>query len=426
MRSERPTDGVPTRRGGLAAPHSVLLPFLLVVRAVSGAAAEGDLPLAVPADGEPLAARLISIDERWGIGFQTASGPRNVNAAELVAWGKCPEADRGPWILLRDGSVIVGRLREIGREDLAFESRLFGAVRLPRASVAGLVLQLPADRDERDRLADWVLNGAISARPAEASAEERLRLVNGDELGGTLGSLAGRGLAWRGAAGALELELDRVLAVRLGGAVPPHDHAHEPTRPKPLTAWTGWRDGTRLLVATLKTDGNTIRATLLDGATWGAAVGELAFLQPLGGRAVYLSDLKPEGYRHVPYLALGWPFHADRNAAGGLLRGGGSLHLKGLGMHTAARLTYLLSEPYRRFQAEAAIDDRTEGRGSAGFRVFVDGQTRYASPVVRGGQPPVPVSVDLTGARRIDLVVDFAERADELDYADWLNARLIR
>jgi hypothetical protein len=91
------------------------------------------------------------------------------------------------------------------------------------------------------------------------------------------------------------------------------------------------------------------------------------------------------------------------------------LCLKGLGMHSASRLTYALTRPYGRFQAEPAIDDQTGG-GSVGFRVFVDGQVGYASPIVRGGQPPVPVSVDIAGAKRIDLVVDFADRADELDH----------
>ena len=71
-------------------------------------------------------------------------------------------------------------------------------------------------------------------------------------------------------------------------------------------------------------------------------------------------------------------------------------------------------------------DDQAEGGGSVGFRVFVDGQVRYASPVVRGGQAPLPISVDVAGAKRLDLVVDFADRADQVDHADWLDARLVR
>ena len=39
---------------------------------------------------------------------------------------------------------------------------------------------------------------------------------------------------------------------------------------------------------------------------------------------------------------------------------------------------------------------------------------------------PVPLSADLNGAKRISLLVDFADRGDERDHADWLNARLVR
>jgi len=425
MRPEQPPGGgFPPSRGRFLQQTVCLFSFLIVALTAAAAGAADDLPLAILVDGGPLAGQLTSIDERWEIVFQTAAGPRKLHAAELVTWGKCREPDRGPWILLRDGSLIVGDWRHIEGDHLKVETRLFGEVRLPRARVAGVVWQLSGDRDGRDRLVDWALARATPARPAEASPDDRARLVNGDEIAGVLGGLTDRGISWRSGMGSLELEFERVLAVRLGCA-PPAGEETSP-RPKSLVAWTGWRDGARLLVAALVTDGNTLRATLPDGTTRRAAAGELVFLQPLGGRAVYLSDLTPEAYRHVAYLKLAWPFFADRSAAGGLLRGGGSIHLKGLGMHSASRLTYLLTEPYRRFQAEAAIDDRTEGGGSVGFRVFVDGQMRYASPVVRGGQAPLPLSVDLGGARRLDLVVDFADRADELDHANWLNARLIR
>lgn len=425
MRSESPLGGtVPLRRDRLGARSAGLLSFLLGVAVAAAAAAEGDLPLAVLVAGEPLPARLASVDARWDIVFQTAAEPRKVNAAELVTWGKCLEPDRGSWILLRDGSLLVGDLKAIDREQLAAESPVFGAVRLPRARVAGVALQLPADRDGRDRLADWLLAAASPPRPGDAAAEDRARLVNGDEIGGSLERLSERGISWRSGVGPLELGFDRVVAVWLGGSPPPRPEGSP--RPQPLMAWSGWRGGARLLVVALATEGNAVRATLRDGTAWRAATGDLTFLQPLGGRAVYLSDLKPEGYRHVPYLKLAWPFGTDRSAAGGLLRGGGSIYPKGLGMHSASRLTYVLAEPYRRFQAEVAVDDRSEGGGSVGFRVFVDGKLSYASPVVRGGQAPLPISVDLSGAQRIDLVVDFAERADELDHADWLNARLIR
>jgi hypothetical protein len=107
------------------------------------------------------------------------------------------------------------------------------------------------------------------------------------------------------------------------------------------------------------------------------------------------------------------------------LRAGGRSYVKGIGMHSASRLTYRLDGKHRRFEAEVAIDDETDGRGSVVFRVFVDDREAYKSPVIRGGMPPAPISVDIRGGKRLSLIVDFAERGDELDHADWLNARLV-
>jgi len=129
-------------------------------------------------------------------------------------------------------------------------------------------------------------------------------------------------------------------------------------------------------------------------------------------------------------LKLNWPFHNDRSVLGGPLCVAGRRYNKGLGTHSAARLIYKLDQPCRKFQAELGIDDATAGQGSVTFRVLVsDGKSWnevYTSPVVRGGDAPLPISVDLGDAKAIALAVDFAERGDVMDHADWLNARLIK
>jgi len=185
----------------------------------------------------------------------------------------------------------------------------------------------------------------------------------------------------------------------------------------------------------------------------------LIYLQPTGGRAVYLSDLAPAEQHQTPFLptaspggkagiggaGLVWPHRPDRNVDGGLLRCGGRFYRKGIGVHASSRLVFNISPlPLKegqvppsppplfpkgerrpvRFSAQVGIDDSTEGGGSVVFRVLVDGQERYCSPVVRGGDAPLPVSVALGGAGRLELRVDCADRADVLDHADWLDARL--
>jgi hypothetical protein len=162
----------------------------------------------------------------------------------------------------------------------------------------------------------------------------------------------------------------------------------------------------------------------------GGSVGDVNFLQSLGGRLVYLSDLEAVEYRHVPYLEVGWPLGRDRNVLGGPLVVGGKRYLKGLGMHSAGRASYRLDGKYQRFEATVAIDDAANGRGSVTFGVYVlrDGKLSeaYKSGIVRGGNAPQRASVDVAGAQGITLVVDYAERGDEMDRADWLDARLVR
>jgi hypothetical protein len=103
--------------------------------------------------------------------------------------------------------------------------------------------------------------------------------------------------------------------------------------------------------------------------------------------------------------------------------------LKGIGMHSASRLTYRLERKYQRFEAAIAVDDSADGRGSVTFGVYVlrggAWQDAYRSGIVRGGDVPLPISVDLDGAEGLTLTVDYADRGDEMDRADWLDARLV-
>jgi len=104
--------------------------------------------------------------------------------------------------------------------------------------------------------------------------------------------------------------------------------------------------------------------------------------------------------------------------------------LKGIGMHSASRLTYRFDKDYQRFDAAVAIDDSAKGRGSVTFGVYLlrDGKwgEAFKSDIVRGNEAPQPISVELRGAKGMTLTVDYADRGDELDHAVWLDARLVK
>jgi len=404
------------RRCVRLAPCVIALAIAAPAAAQQTAAQQTAAPLAVPADGEPFAARLAAVDPQWQVTFQTEKGDRTLPAAGLAWWGHCADLGRGPVVVLADGGLLAADVPAADAQQVAVDSALFGTLKLPRALVSGVVFQPPAERLGRDRLID---------RLAQASGQsDRAILTNGDELVGTMESIQEGKLRFHSGTGPIELQTRRVAAVLCHPALRPSPEKKPDV--KGLAAFAGFRDGSRLRATELIVSGESLKLTGLGGLSLSGPAKELVFFQPLGAQVAYLSDLSPESYRHVPFLSLSWPYRVDRSVSGGMLRSAGRVYLKGLGMHSASRLTYVLAEPYRRFQAELAVDDETEGGGSVGFRVFVDGQVKYTSPAVRGGQSPLPVSVDIAGAKRLDLVVDFAERADELDHADWLNARLIR
>lgn len=193
----------------------------------------------------------------------------------------------------------------------------------------------------------------------------------------------------------------------------------------------GMRDGSLLYARAIEAYPKKLSIELADGLELaGDNVGDVVALQSLGGQFTYLSDLEPTNYKFVPYLSIQWPLAQDRNVLAGQLTVGGKRYLKGIGLHSAARATYKLDGNYERFDAAIAVDDAAQGRGSVVFSVYVDRGGKWAeaykSGMLRGGEPPQVVSVDLRGATGLTLTVDYADRGDELDYADWLDARLVR
>jgi hypothetical protein len=385
----------------------------VVLCALAGPASAAETPIAEPVAGDPWAAEITAVDSQGQITFSAGAMHRTLPIAGLLRWGHPAEVTRGPVLLLADGGLIVADGIQLDKSTLQAHADLLGPLKLPLELVAGAVLQLPIDRPRRDRLLDRVAAGA--------ERSDRLLLANGDEIRGTLQGVDDERVRVQADVGPLAIELDRVAAFVLRTPAAP------PTAPRPAIAWTGLADGSRLRAARLVVDpaAGTLRVTLGSGAELSAAAGKLTWIQPSGGRAVYLSDLRADGYRHVPFLSLAWPYRVDRSVQNGWLRCGGQLYAKGLGVHSASRLTYLLDGSYGRFQAELGVDDETAGGGSVRFRVFLDGQPKFTSEIVRGAAPPRPIAVDITGGKRLDLVVDFADRADELDHADWLNARIV-
>jgi alpha-galactosidase len=105
---------------------------------------------------------------------------------------------------------------------------------------------------------------------------------------------------------------------------------------------------------------------------------------------------------------------------------GGVVYPHGVPLQVNADLVVDLKGQAVRFLALVGIDDeRAQGQGSVIFDVWVDGTKRADSGVMRSGEAPKPLSVDLTGARRLVLAVADAGDGTRDDSAIWGGALIM-
>jgi hypothetical protein len=337
--------------------------------------------------------------------------------------------------VLADGGLLVADVLAIEPDAVVVAGRRWADARIPPGLVRGIVFRPPADPLVRDMLYFRALD--------ELRDEDRLVLENGDELAGRMptpvrpgpGGFHPTSFQWpvRGRSELMTVPVERVVAVLFAS------DGRASARALERATLVGLRDGSRLDVRRIERKENVLELELTNGQRLATAPTStsaadpweaVTLLQPLQDRVVYLSDLEPLAYQHTAFLAMDWPYRRDRSVSGGRLRHLGHVATKGLGMHSSSRLAFDLPGRFRALHAELAIDQRAESQGSVTYRVYLQDQSgewkkAFETEPVRGAQPAVPVRLELSDAVRVALIVDFADRADQWDHANWLNARLI-
>lgn len=103
---------------------------------------------------------------------------------------------------------------------------------------------------------------------------------------------------------------------------------------------------------------------------------------------------------------------------------GGTRYGHGASMHAWGSVTIELNRRCATYQALVGVDDMTLGLGAVRFSVYGDGGRLWRSPVVRGGDPAVPVTVGIGGRRTIRLVVEPHTPFDTVAVANWAQSRI--
>jgi len=133
---------------------------------------------------------------------------------------------------------------------------------------------------------------------------------------------------------------------------------------------------------------------------------------------VFLDYLKPQS------ATQDWgELHKNESIKGEPLAIAGRRYLRGLGTHAKSHIVYALDGKYNRFEALVGVNHLN--CGSVTFNVLVDGKTRWESGLMKGGEEAKPVSVDVTGATRLELIVGDGGDTISVDHAGWADAKLL-
>lgn len=135
---------------------------------------------------------------------------------------------------------------------------------------------------------------------------------------------------------------------------------------------------------------------------------------------VWLSSLD------LQHTTSGWSVaKADRSITNQPIRIGGRLFERGVGTHAHSLFRVKLGGDAERFLAQVGIADDVGNQGSVEFVVFGDRKEIWRSQAMKGGNPPRPLDIDLTGIDVLTLMVTDNGDGISHDHAIWADASLV-
>ncbi|MFF7310503.1 sigma-70 family RNA polymerase sigma factor [Streptomyces sp. NPDC008137] len=102
---------------------------------------------------------------------------------------------------------------------------------------------------------------------------------------------------------------------------------------------------------------------------------------------------------------------------------GDQRYAHGVTVHGRSSVTIDLNRSCSSYDALVGVDDLTLRLGTVRFSVYADGVRLWRSGLVDGGDPAVPVHVNLAGRSTVRLVVEPRGALDNVALADWAESR---
>ncbi|HOK10048.1 MAG TPA: NPCBM/NEW2 domain-containing protein [Candidatus Hydrogenedens sp.] len=125
---------------------------------------------------------------------------------------------------------------------------------------------------------------------------------------------------------------------------------------------------------------------------------------------VYLDNL------NLKIVKQGWGEHPKKNLSciGNPIKLHGRTYNRGVGTHANAVFYVYLNGTGSKFEATIGVDDETEGKGSIIARFFGDNKILYTTRILKGGEKPEKVSIDLRGIT--NFIISVNDAFDDISY----------
>jgi len=415
--------------------------ILLSLLTLMAPAAEPDVTVR-PLDGENLKGRLVELSASK-VALQTGTGRQQLDSSKLM-WvelsAAAATAKVNTWIELLDGSRLHASGYTASEGKARIDLTTGQIIEIPTRSIHTVRFfpQTPELAIQWREITSSMAAGDVivirktSTRTVEQGENEPRTVTEQalDQHEGTLLDVTATSVLFQ-----LEGEKVPIRREKLEGLVYFHPAKSQFSPPLARLIDTG---GSTWLVRELSFADGQFSATSLGNVSFqlpAAAVSKIDFSI---GNVALLSDLEADTgmgdislslqptamtykFSRVFQVRSRPPLGADG------FRIGGQRFENGLSLHSPVKLVYRVPEGFRRFYAIAGVDDSVVAPGQFNFVVLGDGKelARHSFAVDQKRQP-IPLALDVTGVRRLSIVLEPADGQDIGDQLDLCEARFTK
>lgn len=391
-----------------------------------------------PLNGESVRGTLVAVSET-NVEIKTANGNLRWEATALQSLKPATSEGDAPSdkpstplsVLLTDESLLPGKAFTIEAANAKLELPSGDPLQLSADLVRGVKFRKQDEALQRqwDQIAESNASGdrLIVRRSATEGADASNTAVVLDQLEGVVHGVTARAVSFEYEGDKLQVPLEKVEGILF---------RHRPSSNLPDSVcrlrdvWGGeWQ------ARELRSVDGQMTVLTAAGARGRILWSQVVEIDFSSGNVTFLSDLKAESVDWRPYLATPvtppalakwFSMRHDKAMDGSVLTLGGQSFEKGLCVHSRTLISYRLTKEYRHLQAVVGIDERFRGPGNLKFIITGDSRTLLDRDV-RGSDPPFEIDLDVSGVRRLKILVDFGEdRSDAGDHLLLGNARLTK